>query len=354
MKNLKLDAQQVQDELTELTQNLRKSQLTLNSLPDIDVASTPSHCIYKRDKLSLLYFESTQPKEDRASHPIFICYALVNRWYMIDLDPKRSLLRSLLARGLDVYVLDWGYPDKADRFLDLDDYINDYLDDCIDQALAHSGSTELDLMGICQGGTFSLCYTALHSKKVRKLITAVTPVNFQTPDNMLQKLSQHTDIDLAVKTYGNIPGSFLNHVYSSLMPMRLGIQKNLNLPKHLTTTESALSYLRMEKWLYDCPDQAGEAFKEFITLFFRENRFVNGGLTIGGTDVNLCEIRHPILNIYGQHDHLVPADSSLALKAVCPHSQYSELLVKAGHIGVFVSRKAHKLVPDTIVKWLAE
>jgi len=354
MKNLKLDIRQVQAELKEFTQDLQKSQKTLRFLPDINVALTPSTCIYKRDKLSLLYFQSNQPIEKQASTPLFVCYALVNRWYMIDLDPERSFLKALLDRGYNVYVLDWGYPDKADRFLDLDDYITDYLDDCINKARSHAQVDQVDLLGICQGGTFSLCYTALHPKKIRKLITMVTPINFKTPDNVLHLLSQHIDIDLAVTTYGNIPGSFLNHTYRSLMPMRLSIQKHLSMPKQLSNTPSALNFLRMEKWLYDCPDQAGAAFKEFITWFFRENRFMNGGLVIGNAHVDIGSIAQPILNIFGEHDHLVPLESSRALKEVCHRSDYSELSVKAGHIGVFISGKTRKKVPDHIANWLGQ
>jgi hypothetical protein len=62
---------------------------------------------------------------------VLICYALVNRPYMVDLQEDRSLVRGLLERGLDVFLIDWGYPDGADRFLELDDYVNGYLDRCV-------------------------------------------------------------------------------------------------------------------------------------------------------------------------------------------------------------------------------
>ncbi len=65
--------------------------------------------------------------------PLLIVYALVNRPYMMDLEPDRSLIRGLLSRGLDVYLIDWGYPDGADRFTTLEDYLESQLAGCVDE-----------------------------------------------------------------------------------------------------------------------------------------------------------------------------------------------------------------------------
>jgi polyhydroxyalkanoate synthase subunit PhaC len=116
---------------------------------------------------------------------------------MTDIQENRSTIKGLLATGQDVYLIDWGYPDQADRSLTLDDYINGYLDGCVDHIRATHGLDKINILGICQGGTFSLMYTALHPDKVRNLVTMVTPVDFKTPDNLLSAWVQHIDIDLA-------------------------------------------------------------------------------------------------------------------------------------------------------------
>lgn len=182
----------------------------------------------------------------------------------------------------------------------------------------------------------------------------VTPVDFQTKTNLLSLLARSVDVDLAVSTYGNIPGEMLNDSYNSLMPMRLGIQKNLGMPKHLHNTESALSFLRMEKWIYDSPDQAGEAFREFIKWFFQENGLIKNSITIGDYPVRLSNIKQPVLNIFGSYDHLVPPDASLALGDYVGSEDYQTLEIKAGHIGVFVGSKSQKIVPTKINNWLLE
>ncbi|GGO75921.1 poly-beta-hydroxybutyrate polymerase [Marinobacterium nitratireducens] len=350
MKGMNFTVSGVIGELTEFNRKVASSYSTLLNIDEIDVGQTPTETLYREDKLKLVRYQSDTPKRCRT--PLLICYALVNRPYVVDLEPDRSLVRRLLGLGLDIYLIDWGYPDAADRCLDLDDYINGYLDNCVEQVRAHSGQDRINLLGICQGGTFSLCYSALHPEKVRNLITLVTPVDFQTPDNLLSHLARQVDADLAVDTYGNIPGEMLNDSYNSLMPMRLGIQKNLAMPNLLKDRESALSFLRMEKWIYDSPDQAGEAFRQFVKDCFQQNKLMKSEMTIGGQAVELHRINHPILNVYGEQDHLVPPSASKALAGLTSSSDYEELSVPAGHIGVFVSGRSQALVPPKIADWL--
>lgn len=352
MNGFNLDPSVVSQELFEFNRKLLKSYNTLSQLKEVDVDSTPYDVIYTEDKLRLRYYKSQGEK--RCSTPLLICYALVNRPYMIDLEAKRSMLQRLLELGLDVYLIDWGYPDAADRYLDLDDYINEYLNNCVAATCEHAESEQTNLLGICQGGTFSLCYTALNPERIKNLITMVTPVDFQTEDNLLYHLAKYVDADLAVETYGNIPGSMLNDSYNSLMPMRLGVQKNLGMPNQLENRESALSFLRMEKWIYDSPDQAGEAFRQFITQFFQQNKLIKGEAMIGDKQVNLGNINQPVLNVFGSFDHLVPPKASTALSEHVQSKDYTELEVKGGHIGVFVSGKSQTQVAPAIVNWLIE
>lgn len=352
MNGFDLDPTTVTDELFEFNRKLLKSYNTLVQLQEVDVDSTPYDVIYTQDKLRLRYYQASGNKSCKT--PLLICYALVNRPYMIDLESQRSMLQRLLELGLDIYLIDWGYPDAADRYLDLDDYINEYLNNCVNEVLGHSNSDQINLLGICQGGTFSLCYTALNPEKIKNLITMVTPVDFQTDDNLLYHLAKYVDVDLAVETYGNIPGSMLNDSYNSLMPMRLGVQKNLGMPNQLENKESALSFLRMEKWIYDSPDQAGEAFKQFISQFFQQNKLIKAEAEIGNKRVDLANIKNPVLNIYGTYDHLVPPKASTALKELVTSKDYQEMEVKAGHIGVFVSGKSQKQVSPAIVQWLTD
>jgi len=347
-----INPDQISSEISSFNSKLALGLKTLSELGDIDVGVSAKECIYKEDKLRLYRYRSRS--ESTCPVPLLIVYALVNRPYMADLQEGRSLIQGLLDAGLDVYLIDWGYPDHADRYLSLDDYINGYIDRCVDLICDKHALARINLLGICQGGAFSLCYTALHQKKVSNLITTVTPVDFHTKNDLLSNLVRHIDIDLCVDTLGNMPGKFLNGVFLSLKPYRLMGQKYVDLVDILDDEEKARNFMRMEKWIFDSPDQAGEAFRQFIQQFYQNNGLVKGTVDIGGRLVDLQDISIPILNIYARDDHLVPTDSSKALAGCISSEDYTEVEFPGGHIGIYVSAKAQALLPPTIGKWIWE
>jgi len=341
------------EEMLDYSRKLGQGMENLMNAGDIDTGVTPREAVYREDKL-VLYRYQTPAGVTPKPVPLLIVYALVNRPYMTDIQENRSTVKGLLATGQDVYLIDWGYPDHADRALTLDDYINGYIDRCVDHIREAHGVDQINILGICQGGAFSLCYSALHQDKVRNLVTMVTPVDFKTPDNLLSTWVQNVDIDLAVDTMGNIPGELLNWTFLSLKPFSLTGQKYVNMVDLLGEPEQVKNFLRMEKWIFDSPDQAGETFRQFIKDFYQKNGFIEGGVEIGGQAVTLKDVTCPILNIYALQDHLVPPDSSRALKGRTGSKDYTELAFPGGHIGIYVSGKAQKEVTPAIGNWLNE
>ncbi len=325
---------------------------SLRQVGDYDYGATAKEEIWRDGKVVLYrYIGARAPT---AKVPLLVCYALVNRPYMVDLQSDRSLVRGLLERGEDVYIIDWGYPDRSDRYLTLEDYIERFLGGAIDVLRRRSGLEAVNLLGICQGGSFSLCYAALHPDKVKNLITMVTPVDFHTEDNMLSNWTRDMDVDLFVDTLGNVPADMMNFCYLTLKPWRLFVQKYVGLVDILDDPGAIEDFLRMEKWIFDSPDQAGEAFRQFIKQFYHANGFINGGIDIGGREVDLGFVDMPVLNIFAEQDHLVPPDASRALKGVVGTDDYSELSFRGGHIGIYVSSRAQKEVPTAIHDWLAK
>lgn len=350
MNPFKFNPEQISKEINNFNNKITQGLSTLSELGEIEVGVSEKECVYEEAKLKLFRYKARV--ETQNPIPVLIVYALVNRPYMADLQEGRSLIQGLLDEGLDVYLIDWGYPDEADKNLTLDNYINGYLDRCVDVICKSHKLTKINFLGVCQGGTFSLCYTALHQEKVRNLICTVTPVDFHTKNDLLSNLVRHIDIDLCIDTLGNMPGEFLNTVFISLKPYRLMGQKYIDLIDMLDDTGKAKNFMRMEKWIFDSPDQAGETYREFIKSFYQDNDLVKGNIKIGNKTVDLENIEIPILNIYARDDHLVPPDSSMALAGCVSSEDYTEVEFPGGHIGIYVSGKAQKLLPSTIGKWL--
>ncbi len=339
-------------ELEEVNRKLVKGAEILLSIPEVDVEPTPKELVYEEDKMRLYHYLSTG--ELRCPVPILICYALVNRQYMMDLQSDRSLIRNLLGQGLDIYIIDWGYPDHGDRYVTLEDYIDVYLNDCVDVVRERSGCDRINLLGVCQGGTFSTIYAALYPEKILNLITMVTPIDFHVTDGLLNVWSQYMDVDKMVDTMGIIPGEFMNVGFLMLKPFQLMVDKYVGLMDNLDDPATVANFVRMEKWIFDSPAQAGEAYRQFLKDLYQQNKLVKGELEIGGRRVDLGRITMPLLNIYATEDHLVPPASSIPLNDLVGSEDKTLYGFPGGHIGIYVSSRSQKELAPMVSDWLME
>lgn len=337
-------------EMTDMSVKMLKSYETLNAIHDVDIASTPKTAVYNEDKLTLYrYNRDTEPTYKT---PVLIVYALVNTYKMLDLQPDRSYIKNLLNAGLDVYLIDWGNPGKADRYISMDDYINGYINNCVDFIRKKHRLDKINLMSICQGGTFSVIYASLYPNKVKNLVTHVTPVDFSTNDGLLFRWSKDMDFDKLVEGYnGIIPGEFLNQGFDMLKPM-MKVQKQQNLAGIIDDKDKLTNFLRMEKWISESPDQAGACYLQFMKDLYQGNKLVKGELEVGGKKVNLKNLTCSLLNIYATEDHLVPPAATIPLNDLVGSTDKELYSFKGGHIGVFVGGKSQKELAPAVTDWL--
>jgi polyhydroxyalkanoate synthase len=329
--------------------------------PEFSVGTTPSEVIFSEDKMRLIHYIPTV--ENPHPVPILIVYALVNRYYILDLQPDKSVIKKLLDEGFDVYVIDWGYPSGVDRYLTLDDYVNGYINNAVDKIIERSGLDNITLLGVCQGGTFSVMYAAQHPEKVKNLVTLVAPVDFDTDKGILNLWAKSLDVDKIVDYYGIVPGDFLNSGFLLLDPFRLMIDKYVGMFERIECkpddTTSKLrnedyikNFLRMEKWIFDSPDQAGETFRQFMKDCYQKNLLIKNEMKLNGTKINLKNITMPLLNVMAEFDHLVPNDASKPLSDAVSSTDKETLVFPTGHIGIFVGSKSQKEVCPKIAAWL--
>ncbi len=318
---------------------------------------SPRELIFRDNKLSLYHYLSSSPESPDIT-PVLIVYALVNRPTILDLQKNRSAIAKMLEHGLEVYLVDWGYPDRGDSDCDLDDYINRQLNRCVEAVCKARSVDSINILGICQGGTLSLCYSALYPARVKNLVLMVTPVDFQTENDTLSHWVRHIDIDLMVDTLGNIPGSMLSNTLIALKPYKLQLQKYLNLIDSIdqfeNTQKRISSFITMEEWIFDSPDQAGEMFREYIISCYQQNLLIKGELTIADRRIDLNKLNIPVLNIYARQDHIVPPEASRALKKLLSSADYQEVPVPGGHIGLFVRKKSLNVIFPAICEWFQE
>ncbi len=327
----------------------------------VEVGTAPKRLMLRQDKVTLHRYD-TPAGVKVTTGPVLIVYGLIGRYTMADLQEDRSLVRSLLARGVDLWVVDWGHPGRAEQSLTLDDYVDGYLDDCIFRIGAVTGAPQVTLLGICEGGVFCTLYAALHPERVGRLILTITPIDFHgdTDDadpshgfiNLWTRNLQDEDIRRLIAAFGNLPGEIMAAVFQMMTPARGLTKYNLDLIEAAGDEARLLNFLRMEKWLADRPHHPGAAALQWLIELYKENRLVKGTFEMSGQRVDLGRLTMPVLNIYALQDHIIPPPCSRALAAHVGTRDYTEIALPGGHVGVYVSSKSQGIVADGISSWL--
>ena len=322
----------------------------LETLLTAEVGHTPSEVVYEENTLELHHYE---PDERRHGTPVLVVYALVNRPYILDLQPDRSVVRRLLEGGFDVYLLDWGEPTRLDASLDMGDYVGRYLDNVIDATCEHAGAEAVHLLGYCMGGTMALAHTALEGERVRTLGLMATPVAFDGTGGILERWATYFDPQVAVETLGNMPAELLSVEFSMMNPVDQYITKYVQLYENIEDDAFVENFARMERWIWDGVDVAGAAFAEFVGEVYKDNNLVAGEYDLDGEPVDLEDVEVPVLTVVGEYDHIVPAESSRPVVDLVGSGDTRLVEFPRGHIGISVSGKAHDELWPEVCEWYA-
>lgn len=346
------DFKKTYEEVMESQEKMFKGMENLMKAEVIGSNMTEREVVYREDKLTLYHYKARTRTPSRI--PTLIIYALINTPAMMDLQEDKSFIRNLLDGGSDLYLIEWGYPTLDDHYLTMEDYIEGYINNCVDFIRQEAGLDKINILGVCQGGTFSTIYSALHSEKVNALVTMVTPIDFEPNDGLLWKWGKYLNADRMVDAYKVVPGDFMNTGFMTLRPVSLMVNKYLDLINDLDHPDSINNFLRMEKWIFDSPGQAGETYRQFVNDLFRDNKLVKGELMIGDKQVNLRKVDMPLLNLYAEKDNQVPNSSSASLEKYVGSKDVTSQSFSTGHIGMFVSSRSQKEVAPVITNWLKE
>ena len=345
--------------LTKLTEEAGKAQTRAQKASDVllqeldtGIAQTPYDIVYEEDRVKLKHYQPTAAVQ--LKRPLLVVYALINRETMLDLQPGRSVVKTFQDSGVDLYMVDWGYPTRKDKYLTIDDHVNGYMDNIVDFIRTRHQVDKINLMGICMGGTFSVIYAALHPEKLKNLVTTVTPTNFDTDQGLLHIWMKSVDADRMVDTFGNMPGDFLNFGFLLLNPARLMIDKYVGFLESMDNKAFVENFIRMEKWIFDSPDVPGETFRQFVKDCYQKNLLIQSKMEVGGKRVDLKNITMPLLNFYGKYDHLVPPAACEQLTSKVGSRDTEDVSLDTGHIGIYVSSKCQKEFAPKIAVWLKE
>lgn len=345
---MQINTERIVEEMKSNLDKLFKGMETLQQIEEVDVAITPKKLVWKRDKVQLFHYEN--PHKIKSKIPTIISFAMLNRHDVLDLQQDRSLIRKLLEEGLDIYIMDWGYPTQADKYLTMEDYIDGYYNDAVDFIRKRTGHNKINMQGICQGGTYSMIYCCRYPEKINSLVTYVAPFDFDGQANMLFKWTKYIDIDTMVDSVGTISGEMIDSAFGMLKPS-MNISKYLGVLDSLEDKDKMLNFLRMEQWKADLPAIPGEMYRKYIKDLFRDNKLIKNELELGGERVDLKKMTVPYLNVYALQDNIIPNSSTKAIMNKIGSKDKTEIPFPGGHIGVFVGSKSQKELAPAVAKW---
>jgi len=318
------------------------------------VGTTPHDVVFKKRTLSLLRYRRETPPA--YAEPLLFCYALINRPYILDLQPDKSVVRRYLERGFQVYMIDWGVPTLDDRTLTLEDYVSDFLAGVVRFVLRENRRTNLHLLGYCMGGTLSTIFAALYPRQIKTLTLLASPIEFSGRESLLNCWTERNrfDVDALIKTYGNCPAWFLQSCFLCMRPVQNLIEKHIAFYEQMDDPRMASNYFALERWINDNIPVAGETFREFVKHFYQGNELVRGEFRLGTRRVDLGSITCPLLLLTAKNDHLVPPPSTLGIRPYVNSRDVASIGIEAGHVGLVMGGKAQGTLWPQATRWLAD
>ncbi|PLX18081.1 MAG: hypothetical protein C0601_05665 [Candidatus Muiribacterium halophilum] len=315
----------------EVTQCDNKSQEDTNQ----PLYSTPSEVIYSEGPFKVLRYN--QKPENNT--PLLIVPSLINRYYILDLMEDTSFVKFMSENGINVYVLDWGIPGKAQDHLGLDTYIFKWISRAVNKVLKDSQEEKLTLMGYCMGATISAIYASENTDKINGFLSLAAPYDFSGKDP-LSVMARELDVDKLVDSTGHIHPDIMQAGFTIAQPTAFYL-KMKSLYQNGKNKKRNNTFIHLERWLSDNIPFPKEAYREYIKGFYQDNLLPKGKLSIGNKKIDLKKLDVPVLSVLAKKDNIVPEQAALALHDMVGSEDKKLIEIDAGHIGVIMGRKAN-------------
>ena len=299
-----------------------------------------------RDGTTLL--RDCRRTNDAAAPRVLVIPSLVNRYYILDLEPESSFLNDLAARGYAPFVVDWDAPGADEQRFDLTRYIAGRLEGALDAVKREPGGPII-VVGYCMGGNLALALALRRQADIAALACLATPWDFHADGETQARLigAIGRGMDPLFQTLGEMPVDVLQSFFASLDPLSI-LAKFRRFAD--MDGDQASKFVALEDWLNDGVGLAAPVARECLTQWYGENTPALGNWLIAGEPVRPEKLRLPSLAMVPASDRIVPPKSALGLAQRLPGCEI--LTPAAGHIGMMVGGSARAKVWDPLDSWL--
>jgi polyhydroxyalkanoate synthase subunit PhaC len=305
---------------------------------------TASRIAYEGGKLRLRHYAPVV--EPERPTPILFVYALIKRAFILDLAPDRSVVQSLAQQGFHVYLTDWLAPARGDSWRGLDTYVNEDLASAVHVIQAERGTSQVSIIGYCQGALLGVIYAALHPLLVRNLVALAVPLEMSAAATLVPAWLSAQTVELVTALYDNCPAWVFSALSSARLMTRIAEFR-------AEIGDGSAAFDRFLHWMGSDVPLAGRLFREVVIEVFGQNRLVHGDLSVGGEPVNLKRITCPLLNVLGRFDELVPPRAGEQLTQLVGSDNKRTVVFPSSHVGMAAGLAAHQELWPAVGQWLA-
>jgi len=305
--------------------------------------------IWRAGASRLLDYGARRRDKNRAT-PVLFVPSLVNRYYILDLSKRRSLMRWLASNGLRPLLVDWGSPGEAEHGFDLDAYITQRLEPALDAA-RHLTGGPVTVAGYCMGGLLALALALRRPKDVRALALLATPWDFHgTGDAHSHLLSaMGPSLEGLLSLLGALPIDVLQALFTwsdpSMVPDKFRAFATMD-----EGSQRAEDFVALEDWLNDGVALTAGVARDCLTGWYGENRPARGQWQVAGTAIEPSKLAVPSLVALPRRDRIVAPASAAALADALGNCH--RLTPPSGHIGMVVGGAARKNLWQPLAEWL--
>lgn len=332
--------------LTDLEKGKGKLKITMTDMDAFtvgeNVGASKGKVVYQNDLMQLVqYAPSTKMV---ARRPLLIVPPWINKFYILDLQPKNSLIKWAVDRGHTVFVVSWVNPDASLSGKRFDDYMLEGPLAALDAIEAATGEREVNLIGYCIGGTLSACALAYMAEKgddrVKSVTFFTTMIDFEEPgelgvfvdEEQLEKLDEH------LQKAGVLDGGRMSQIFSMMRDNDLIWSFVIN--NYLMGREPMAFDLLY--WNADNTRMPAMMHSFYLREMYLNNKLREpGGITLDGVAIDLRKIKQPAYWISTVDDHIAPWKSTYASTQILS-GRKKFVLSGSGHIAGVVNPPASK------------
>ncbi len=317
---------------------------------------TPSRVVFASPPVTLKAYA-----DPGASGPVLLIVpAPIKRAYLWDLVPEISVVRRCLQHGVRPYLIQWERPGPDDHSLGLAEYADEYIHACQQAIAAETGAQATFVAGHSLGGVLAVIFAALHPENVRGLILLSAPLRFGSGTGAFAPVVARAPhaATLTALMPENVPGSFLNTVSILTSPGTFEGERLTDWWRSLADPQALNVHLRVMRWTLDEQPLPRRLFEEVVELLYRENRFMEGTLTVSGQPAHPAALTMPIISVVEPHSALIPPEAVLPFHAAAGSSDtrvlwyQGDVGVVLQHLGMLVGRRAHQELWPEILAWM--